>query len=124
MREALVSKELCSPVSEALSSLSSGVFSSDSNLNLSKVTKKETLFFYIKDFELDSFYPASERNLEIDFSIIHIHRLQGGRHTVWPALSAATPIWAPRDLRQLVWFLLKNNYRLLSGCQVRIQQQS
>lgn len=64
--------------SEALSSLSSGVFSSDSNLNLSKVTKKETLFFYIKDFELDSFYPASERNLEIDFSVIHIHRLQEG----------------------------------------------
>lgn len=77
----------CALLCEALSSLSSRVFSSDSNLNLSKVTKKETLFFYIKDFELDSFYPASERNLEINSSIIHIHRLQGKRHTVRPALS-------------------------------------
>lgn len=68
--------------SESLPSLSAGIFSSGSNLNLSKVTKKETLFFYIKDFELDSFYPAFERNLEINFSIIHIHRLQGRRHTV------------------------------------------
>lgn len=70
---------------EALSSLTSVVFSSDSNyyiLNLSKATKKETLFFYIKDFELDSFYPASERNHRINFSVIHIHGLQGGRHTV------------------------------------------
>lgn len=81
MSKALVSKELSSPVVKPCpaSPQYSQVTQNYYVLNLSKVTKKETLFFYVKDFELDSLHLASERNLGINFSIVHIHGPQGGR---------------------------------------------
>lgn len=88
MSKALISKKLCSPVEKphviSLQGYSQVTQTIISLICIKRLRKKH--FLSHKRLESDSFYPASERNHGINFSVIHIHGLQGGRHTVWPAL--------------------------------------